>query len=166
MGVVITTSLDDFSCDNPSSPLNIDGQPASIRFMEEGISILRYSSPLCPRCISRNVSRNGMYIRLVHGYTVRIQKYICRDCSYSFEARPPGYGKHIPDDLREKSTGSRALSSLRKTAKMCMVFTAINVSHETVRVSVPPIQESERMESSGYFSHDGQYVSIDGVRKY
>ena len=166
--VVITTNLDDFSGDNPSSPLKLHEQPTNIRFMEDGTPLLHYSSPLCPRCISRNVSRNGTYTRDVHGHTVRIQKYICRDCSYSFEARPPGYGygKHIPDDLGEKTTESRILSSLRKTARMCRIFLDINVSHETVRVSVPDIPESRRMESSGYFSYDEQYVDIDGERKY
>ncbi|OWP56920.1 MAG: hypothetical protein B2I17_03480, partial [Thermoplasmatales archaeon B_DKE] len=96
--VVITTNLDDYSGDNPSSPLKIDEQPTGIRFLADGTPILHYSSPLCPRCMSRNISRNGTYIRDVHGHNVRIQKYICRDCSYSFEARPPGYGygKHIP----------------------------------------------------------------------
>ncbi len=60
-----------------------------------------------------------------------IQNYICRDRSHSFEAKPPGYGygKHIPDDVREKTTGSRVPSSLRKTAKMCMIFLGINISH-------------------------------------
>lgn len=82
--------------------------------------------------------------------------------------RPPryGYGKHIPDDVREKTTGSRVVSSLRKAAEMCMIFLGINISHETLRKSVPPMQEYRRMESSGYFSYDEQYVNIDGVKKY
>ncbi len=61
--VVITTNPGDFSGDNPSSPLKVDEQPTGIRFMKDVPPILHYSSPLCPGCISRNVSRNGTYIR-------------------------------------------------------------------------------------------------------
>lgn len=136
--------------------------------MENGTSLLHYSSSICPGCISHNVSRNGTYIRDVHGHNVRVQKYICRDCSYSFEARPPGYGygKHIPDDVRRKTVELRALSSLRRTARNCRISPGIHVSHETVRKSLPPIQDYGRMESSGYFSYDEQYVNIGGKRKY
>ncbi|QRF75846.1 hypothetical protein Thermo_01353 [Thermoplasmatales archaeon] len=84
--VVITTNLDDYSSDGPSSPLKIDEQPTGIRFLTDGAPILHYSSSLRPRCMSRNISRNGAYIRDVHGHNVRIQKYICRDCSHSFGA--------------------------------------------------------------------------------
>ncbi|OWP56678.1 MAG: hypothetical protein B2I17_04570 [Thermoplasmatales archaeon B_DKE] len=50
--VVITTNLDDYSGDNPSSPLKIDEQPTGIRFLADGTPVLHYSFPLCPRCIS------------------------------------------------------------------------------------------------------------------
>lgn len=101
-------------------------------------------------------------MRDVQGNPVRIQKYICNDCSYSFETGPPGYGygKHIPDDVMEKTAKSRILSSLRKTAKMCVIFLGMAVSHETVRKSVHGKPEGHKLPSSGYFSYDEQYVSI------
>lgn len=166
--VVITTNLDDYSGDHASSPLKLEEQPTGIRFLADGTPVLHYSCPVCPRCFSRNVSRNGTYMREIQGHTVRIQKYICGDCSYSFEARPPGYGygKHFPDDLMKKTARSRVLSSLRKAAEMCGIFLGISVSHETVRASIPEIPDGGKMPSSGYFSYDEQYVSINGERKY
>lgn len=166
--VVITTNLDDYSGDHPSSPVKMEDQPTNIRFLPDGTPVLYYSTPVCPRCLSRNVSRNGTYMREIQGHSVRIQKYICNGCSFSFEARPPGYGygKHIPEDVKDRATKARVLSSLRKAASMCRIFLGINVSHETIRTSVPDMPDLHEMESSGYFSYDEQYVDIDGGRKY
>lgn len=165
---VITTTLDDFTGDAPSSPFFVPDQHVNMTFRGDSI-VLHYMDPICPRCLSRNVSKNGTYMRNISDQDVRIQKYLCNDCSYSFEAHPPGYGygKHIPDDALKKSTGARLKSSLRKAADMCRIFLNMEISHETVRKSIPPLPENtEKMASSGYFSYDEQYVSIDGVRKY
>ena len=165
---VITTNLDDYSGDAPSSPVSFPDPTVSMTF-RDGMVLLYYREPPCPRCLSRNVSRNGVYTRDLSGHHVKIQRYICNDCSYSFETRPPGYGygKHIPDDLRKKAVSARLRSSLRKAADMCLIFLGAEVSHETVRQSVPSIpHEAGRMESSGYFSYDEQYVSVHGKRKY
>lgn len=163
--VVVTTNLDDYS-GHPYTPLRMEDQPTSIRFSNDNIPVLFYPDPICPRCFSRKASRNGTYMREIQGNRIRVQKYLCNDCGYSFEARPPGYGKHISDDLKEKTTKSRVLSSLRKAASMCRIFLGISISHESVRTSVPDIPEPGKMPSSGYFSYDEQYVNIDGVKKY
>ncbi len=104
----ITTNLDDFSGDNPSSPLKFDGQPTEIRFLRDGTPILHYSCPVCPGCLSCRVSGKGMCVREVQGNAARIQKYICNDRSYPFEASHPGYGygKRISDDVIEKTAKS------------------------------------------------------------
>ena len=82
-------------------------------------------------------------------------------------ARPPnyGYGKHFPDDIRNKSMRSRVRTSLRKAADLFRIMGNIIISHETVRRNVPP-PERVMMESSGYFVYDEQYVHIDGTEKY
>jgi hypothetical protein len=38
-----------------------------------------------------------------------IQRHICRNCGYSFVAKPAnyGYGKHFPDDIRENCLRTR-----------------------------------------------------------
>ena len=54
-----------------------------------------------------NVVKNGTCIsKLENGTVFRVQRGICQNCRYSFFARSPnyGYGKHYPDDLKEKST--------------------------------------------------------------
>lgn len=159
--VVITTNLDDYSGDHPSSHVKMEDQPVNIRFNSDGIPVLYYSAPVCPRCLSRNVSRNGTYMREVQGHSVRIQKYICNACSYSFEARPPGYGcgKHIPEDMEDGTTKARVLSSLRKAASMCRIFLGINVSHETIRTSVPDMPDDHDKECT-VFLNSGQITKI------
>ena len=102
-----------------------------------------------------------------NGTVFRVQRYICRDCRYSFVARPPnyGYGKHFPDDVREKSIRTRVKTSLRKASSLFRILGNIMISHETVRKYVPPPQNTV-MESSGYFVYDEQYAHIDGIEKY
>jgi hypothetical protein len=82
-------------------------------------------------------------------------------------ARPPiyGYGKHFPDDIRNKSMKSRVKTPLRKVADLFRIIGNTIISHETVRRNVPPL-ERVIMESSGYFVYDKQYVHIDGTEKY
>jgi len=82
-------------------------------------------------------------------------------------ARPPnyGYGKHFPDDIRNKSIKTRVKTSLRKAAYLFRTIGGTIISHETVRRNVSPPERS-MMESSGYFVYDEQYVHIDGTEKY
>jgi len=91
----------------------------------------------------------------------------CSGCRYSFVARSPnyGYGKHFPDDIRNKSMKSRVRTSLRKAAVLFRIIGNTIISHETVRRNVPPPERS-MIESSGYFVYDEQYVHIDGTEKY
>jgi len=97
----------------------------------------------------------------------RVQRYICRVCSYSFVARPPnyGYGKHYPDDVREKSVKTRVKTSLRKAADLFRIIGNVIISHETIRKSIPSVPDM-MMASSGYFVYDEQYAHIHGVEKY
>ena len=125
-------------------------------------------NPMCPQCHSKNVVRNGTCIRkLENGTVFRIQRYICRDCRYSFVARPPnyGYGKHYPSDMKEKGIRTRVKTSLRKTADIFHTIGRIIISHETVRRAIPLVPVS-MMESSGYLICDEQYVNINSIEKY
>ena len=49
---------------------------------------------------------------------------------------------------------------------MCQIFLGFSISHESVRISIPDMPDQRAMESSGYFSYDEQYISIDGERRY
>ena len=80
---VITTNLDDYSGDAPSSPVSIPDPRVSMTFRDDMV-LLYYREPVCPRCLSRHVSRNGVYARDLSGRHVKVQRYICNDCSYSF----------------------------------------------------------------------------------
>ncbi len=116
--------------------------------------------PLQERGEERNLSQNP-------GEWYSVQRYICRDCRYSFVARPPdyGYGKHYPDKIREKSVKTRVKTSLRKASSLFRILGNVIISHETIRKYVPP-SRSGMMESSGYFVYDEQYAHIDGIEKY
>ena len=130
--------------------------------------LISFMKPMCPQCRSKNVVRNGTCLMTMKNGTVfRVQRYICRDCRYSFVARPPnyGYGKHYPDQVREKSVKTRVKTSLRKAADLFRIPGNVIISHETIRKYVPSPPDI-MMDSSGYLVYDEQYAHIDGVEKY
>ncbi|MDA8055057.1 MAG: hypothetical protein M0Z77_05325, partial [Thermoplasmatales archaeon] len=104
---------------------------------------------------------------LESGQQIIIQKYICKDCGHSFDARPPnyGYGNHFSDEMKKKSAKGRVKTSKRNVKSFFLDLLEMNISHESVRKSVPSVPYTS-MESSGYFVYDGQYAHIDGVKKY
>ncbi|MEM3554567.1 MAG: hypothetical protein QXU79_01960 [Candidatus Micrarchaeaceae archaeon] len=146
---MISTSLDDFSPLGSSPVFMINNIPMMDLELKDH-DLISYMNPTCPQCLSRNVVKNGTCIRTMeNGITFRIQRYICRDCRYSFVARPPnyGYGKHYPDDIRDKNIRTRVKTSLRKVANIFYTIGRVIISHETVRKYVPPLTVST-MESS------------------
>ena len=163
----VSTSLDDYASVDSSPVFLVNNIPVMDMELKEN-DLISSMNPICPHCGSRNVVKNGTCIRTMENGTVfRVQRYICRDCRYSFVARPPnyGYGKHFPDDVREKSIRTRVKTSLRKASSLFRILGNIMISHETVRKYVPPPQNTV-MESSGYFVYDEQYAHIDGIEKY
>ena len=163
----VSTSLDDYASVDSSPVFLVNNIPVMDMELKEN-DLISFMNPICPHCGSRNVVKNGTCIRTMENGTVfRVQRYICRDCRYSFVARPPnyGYGKHFPDDVREKSIRTRVKTSLRKASSLFRILGNIRISHETVRKYVPPPQNTV-MESSGYFVYDEQYAHIDGIEKY
>ena len=126
--------------------------------------LISFMRPMCPQCHSSKVVKNGTCLRTMeNGIIFRIQRYICKNCKYSFVARPPnyGYGKHYPEDVKDK----RVKTSLRKASSMFHIIGNVIISHEVIRRYVPPALPGI-MESSGYFVYDEQYTRIDGVEKY
>ena len=163
----VSTSLDDYASVDSSRVFLVNNIPMMDMELKED-DLISFMNPICPHCGSKNVVKNGTCIRTMENGTVfRVQRYICRDCRYSFVARPPnyGYGKHFPDDVREKSIRTRVKTSLRKASSLFRILGNIMISHETVRKYVPPPQNTV-MESSGYFVYDEQYAHIDGIEKY
>lgn len=163
----VSTSLDDFFSGHSSPIFMLNNIPMMDLELKEN-DLISFMNPMCPNCSSRNVVKNGTCIRkLDNGVVFRVQRYICKDCRYSFVARPPnyGYGKHLPEDVRERSIRSRIKTSLRKAANLFRILGDTIISHETVRRYIPPIPHSF-IESSGYFVYDEQYVHIDGEDKY
>jgi len=154
---------------DPSISVVHDRNVADIR-MASGNEpdLLYYREPICPQCGSHNTVNNGTFIRkLETGTLIRVQRYLCSDCHFSFEARPPnhGYGKHISDDTKSKSIRGRVKTSLRKTAEFFSLIGNVAVSHETIRKIMPSPPE-RNMASSGYFVYDEQYVHINGCERY
>ena len=163
----VSTSLDDYASVDSSPIFLINNIPMMDIELKEN-DLISFMNPMCPQCRSRNVVRNGTCLRTMENGTVfRVQRYICRDCRYSFVARPPnyGYGKHYPDDVREKSVKTRVKTSLRKASGLFRILGNVIISHETIRRYVPSPPEWI-MESSGYFVYDEQYARIDGIDRY
>ncbi|EQB72661.1 MAG: hypothetical protein AMDU1_APLC00005G0040 [Thermoplasmatales archaeon A-plasma] len=163
----VSTSLDDYASVDSSPVFLVNNIPIMDMELKEN-DLISFMNPMCPQCRSRNVVRNGTCIRTMENGTVfRVQRYICNDCRYSFVARPPnyGYGKHHPDDVREKSIKTRVKTSLRKAAELFRTIGNVIISHETIRKYVPSPLDGI-MESSGYFVYDEQYAHIDGMERY
>jgi hypothetical protein len=163
----VSAPLDDFSSVGSSPIFMLNNIPILDLELKEK-DLISFMNPMCPHCGSRNVVKNGTCIRkLENGIVFRVQRYICNYCIYSFVARPPnyGYGKHFPNDLREKSIRSRIKTSLRKASSLFRILGKIMISHEAIRRYLPPPQDMV-MASSGHFMYDEQYVHIDGIEKY
>ncbi len=164
---IITTDLDDFTGEAPSSPKDVNLPDVSISPKGE-MDLLFYKDPLCPLCLSSNVSKNGTFVRtLESGQPILIQKYICNDCGHSFDARPPnyGYGNHFSNETKEKSVKGRVKTSLRNVKSFFLDLLDMSISHETVRKNVPTVPK-EKWYSSGYFVYDEQYSHIQGVERF
>ena len=164
---IITTDLDDFTGEAPSSPKDVNLPDVSISPKGE-MDLLFYKDPLCPLCLSSNVSKNGTFVRtLESGQPILIQKYICNDCGHSFDARPPnyGYGNHFSNETKEKSVKGRVKTSLRNVKSFFLDLLDMSISHETVRKNVPTVSK-EKWYSSGYFVYDEQYSHINGAERF
>ena len=164
---IITTNLDDFTGDAPSVPKDVNLPDVSISPKGE-MDILFYKDPLCPLCLSSNISKNGTFVRtLESGQPILVQKYICNDCGHSFDARPPnyGYGNHFSDETKEKSIKGRVKTSLRNVKSFFSNLLDVKISHETIRNNVPVIHH-RKWYSSGYFVYDEQYSHIQGVERF
>ncbi|AKA47732.1 hypothetical protein IX51_00005 [uncultured archaeon] len=163
----VSTSLDDYASVDSSPLFLVNNIPMMDIELKEN-DLISFMNPMCPQCRSKNVVRNGTCLRTLENGTVfRVQRYICRDCRYSFVARPPnyGYGKHYPEDVREKGVKTRVKTSLRKAADLFRIIGNVIISHETIRKYVPSLPDMV-MVSSGYFVYDEQYAHIDGIEKY
>ena len=62
----------------------------------------------------------------------------------------PVYGKHYPDDIREKDVKTKMKTSMRKAANLFRIIGSNIISSETVRKYIPPALDMA-MVSSGYF---------------
>ena len=163
----IYTTLDQYASEDSSPLFMINSIPMMDLELKEN-DLISFMNPMCPQCHSSKVVKNGTCMRTMeNGITFRIQRYICKSCGYSFVARPPnyGYGKHYPDDVKDKSVKARVKTSLRKASSLFHIIGNVVISHETIRRYVPPALTGI-MESSGYFVYDEQYTHIDGVEKY
>ena len=84
----VSTSLDDYSSVDSPPVFLINNIPMDVELKEN--DLISFLSPMSPQCRSRNVVKNGTCLRTMENGTVfRVQRYICRDCRYSFVARPP-----------------------------------------------------------------------------
>lgn len=163
----VSTSFEDYASVDFSPALLVNNIPMMDIELKEN-DLISFINPICPHCSSKNVVKNGIYIRkLENGIVFRVQRYICNDCRYSFVAKHPiyGYRRHYPDDVRDKSVKTRVKTSLRKAADLFRIIGNVIISHETIRKYVPSPLDM-MMDSSGYFVYDEQYAHIDGMEKY
>lgn len=155
------------------------GEGPALEVSEDGR--VEYGQPLCSRCGSSNCSRNGCQPRRLRGFfgvvlDLRLQKYVCRDCSNAFkvdlEHIVPRYG-HYMRDVRELAvgySGGRALS-LGESAELTEEVSGVRPSRETVRLwklskgaEVRTLMEGSKGVWSGVYSYDEQFIRLRGHR--
>lgn len=166
------TTLDDYNGDQRVGKTDIIRKRAkelktSDLELSEG-NVVSYTDPVCPACDSKNVIKNGKYIKILeNGVRIYIQRYLCKDCGKTFETRLPGYEykKHISEETKEKGIKTRVKTSLRKAAEFLRIIGEKIVSHEFLRRIIPK-RKGPKGITSNYFVYDEQYVEINGVRKY
>jgi rubredoxin len=101
----VLTSLDDFSSEQSSSLLLMINNIPMLDIELKENDLISFMNPICPQCNSKKVSKNGTCTRILeNGIVFKVQRYICRNCGYSFVARPPnyGYGKQSLTILRKR----------------------------------------------------------------
>ena len=148
----VSTSLDDYDSVDSSPLFLVNNIPMMDMELREN-DLISFMNPMCPQCRSKNVVLNGTCLRTMeYGTVFRVQRYLCRDCRYSFVASPPnyGYGKHYPDNVMEKSVKTRVKTSMRKASSLLRIIGNVIISHETIRRYVPSPLDM-MMDSSGYF---------------
>ena len=100
---IVTSTLDEFSGNSTPSPSSVRIPNPDVDISIKGDHVLlHYNYPICPSCFSRKISKNGTYMREISGKNVMIQKYVCKECSYSFEARPPDTESTYPKTLKRR----------------------------------------------------------------
>ncbi|MEA1878052.1 MAG: hypothetical protein U9N86_14455 [Bacteroidota bacterium] len=137
----------------------------------------------CSKCGSNHCNKNGTQRRQLKGFfntvlKLRLQKYRCKKCNHPFKVDLnhliPKYG-HYSRDLRALAvshTGNRALS-LNESVELTHEVTGVQVSRETVRLwkldkgkHIQKRLDEEKIEWSGIYSYDEQYVKIKGKQQY
>jgi len=140
---------------------------------EEELPVLRLSQPECPDC-GGPVCKNGGYERHPHGcQSVRVQRYICANCS-SFSPTHPAVedDHHYPRAVTQLATAVDVLtdSSLENRQDLLTVHYDVRPSdqqiHNWCSEQTAEIVENDLPVFSGIYTYDEQYLTINGNRAY
>ncbi len=137
--------------------------------------VLRLEDELCLRCGSRDLSRNGTNEKILENdVKIRLQRYYCKSCDYTFTTPVEGYSEH--NHYRDKTIDDTARvrtedTSLRKIQEIFELIKNKAPSHETIRQWMGKIrkrfeEEKKITKGSGIYSYDEQYLKIDGEKAY
>ena len=139
----------------------------------EELPVLRLSQPECPDC-GGPVSRNGGYKRHPQGcQPLRVQRYICANCR-SFSPTHPAVADdhHYPRAVTQLATTIDVLtnSSLENRQDALTIHYNVRPSdqqiHNWCTEQTAEIVANDLPVTSGVFTYDEQYLTIDGSRAY
>ena len=139
----------------------------------EELPVLRLSQPECPDC-GGPVSRNGGYKRHPQGcQPLRVQRYICANCR-SFSPTHPAVADdhHYPRAVTQLATTIDVLtnSSLENRQDALTIHYNVRPSdqqiHNWCTEQTVEIVANDLPVTSGVFTYDEQYLTIDGSRAY
>jgi transposase-like protein len=139
-----------------------------------------YMNPTCPHCDSKKIikqeySPRTLKINNQNPITVNLRRYLCKSCRKKFTTslksiiKPKHkYPSLFMDKIVELyETGYR---SLRNASEDLLNFFGVKISHQTIHNWLQILAETQKEENkidySGYYSYDEQYVKIKGVWMY
>ena len=142
--------------------------------------LISYVKPICSRCGSDNVIKDGVKTRIKNGLLERKvkfteQKYKCLDCDKKFKTENHGLIDKYKHKLNEiinfpKKLRNIAYISLRNTSEIISKELKSKLSHTHLMNIYNNVYENTIFNGnfifSGYYTYDEQYISLLGQRHY
>ncbi|MCH7661178.1 MAG: hypothetical protein IH933_11575, partial [Euryarchaeota archaeon] len=140
----------------------------------EELSVLDLPQPECPDCATEDVSKNGTYTRHPHGCeAVRVQRYLCAPCGSFSPSHPSVEDNHRhPRAVIQLSQAIDAFAdaSLEAIQDISTVHYGVRPSDQQIHnwqtEQTAEIVENDLPVSSGIYTYDEQYLTINGRRAY
>lgn len=148
-------------------------------FLDEN-NLFSYVDPVCPICGSHKIIKKGTITKNKQNTSgkqtkFKEQQYQCKKCNKKFGIHNNPLikdNKQFLQEIMDKIPGIMKIGyqSLRKISKYFELFLGIQISHQTIKnwsnKNHEEIINNKKLDYSGYYLYDEQFLRINGVRHY